>query len=143
MITIIDVLEHVPDPVDFMARVHRALAPGGVVIMVTPLIDSLGARLLRSPWSPYLPEHLCYFSRRSISGLLARVEMTAVSFEIARKYLTYDYIQGYFMRYHRTAFKHLLRAGSGLLPAPMRRWPCPLPSTESLVVIQASQRSPS
>lgn len=36
IITIFDVIEHVPDPVAFLGRAHDLLAPGGHIILTTP-----------------------------------------------------------------------------------------------------------
>ncbi len=41
LVLLAQIIEHVPDPHDFLERVHRLLAPGGVVIVETPNASSL------------------------------------------------------------------------------------------------------
>ena len=65
-VTMWDVLEHVPDPLSFLRRAWGVLRPGGVLLLNVPARDTWMARLLGSHWPLLLPEHLFYFSRRSL-----------------------------------------------------------------------------
>jgi 2-polyprenyl-3-methyl-5-hydroxy-6-metoxy-1,4-benzoquinol methylase len=65
-VTFWDVLEHVPDPNSFMQLCASLLKPGGHLFLNVPDIDSLPARVLRSRWPLLLPEHLNYFTKRSL-----------------------------------------------------------------------------
>lgn len=57
-----DVIEHVFDPVDLLKQVRRVLKPGGLLLVVTPDIDSAMGR-----WLQIKPrEHLVYFTRSSL-----------------------------------------------------------------------------
>jgi len=42
-----DVIEHVRDPLAFLANIHRLRAPGGTLFIATPSLASWSARLLR------------------------------------------------------------------------------------------------
>jgi len=76
VVSLWDVLEHVHDPPAFVRRVAELLVPGGVLALNVPNLDSLVARLLRSRWPLLLPEHLYYFTPRSLSRLLAEAGFT-------------------------------------------------------------------
>jgi SAM-dependent methyltransferase len=65
-ITTLDVIEHVPDPLDFARALHRLLAPGGVAFIATPDVGSLVARVLRRWWWSIIPNHLWFFSRQTL-----------------------------------------------------------------------------
>ncbi len=73
VITAWDVLEHLVAPLDVLASLRTALAPGGLVGAVVPVIDNVTARKWPSQWDQYKPpEHLWFFSRRSFERALAK-----------------------------------------------------------------------
>jgi SAM-dependent methyltransferase len=75
VLTLWDVLEHVPDPGGFMARCASFLRPGGYLFLNVPDLDSLPARLLRERWPLFLPEHLNYFNRSSLRACGERANL--------------------------------------------------------------------
>jgi SAM-dependent methyltransferase len=95
-----DVIEHVRDPEDWLLRIHKLLNPGGIVLLITPSLDSWTRRLLRSRWMEYKAEHLYYFSAVSIRLLLERCGFDEIRILPSRKVLTIDYISRHFDRYH-------------------------------------------
>ena len=64
-------IEHVPDPKAFFLEVRRILAPGGYVVVVTPNIDGLQARLFRERWRSAIADHLTLFSKKTLRRMLA------------------------------------------------------------------------
>jgi SAM-dependent methyltransferase len=66
VVTLWDVLEHVPDPVDFLRLAGSFLKPGGYLFANVPNLDSIQARLLGQKWPLLLPEHLNYFNPNSL-----------------------------------------------------------------------------
>ena len=81
VITMWDLIEHVPDPAAVLAECHRLLRPGGVVAISTPDAGSLLARVLGGRWLGFrsIDEHLYFFSRRSMGAMLE-----AAGFEVRR-----------------------------------------------------------
>ena len=71
VVTAIDVLEHFLHPKEELGEMARILKRGGFLYLSTPDVESLTARLLRRRWWGYRPEHLFYFSRRSLRSFLA------------------------------------------------------------------------
>ena len=69
-------IEHVPDPRGFLAEVRRVLSPGGLIVVTTPNIDGLQARLFREGWRSAIADHLTLFSRRTLGRLLAQSGFT-------------------------------------------------------------------
>jgi SAM-dependent methyltransferase len=67
VVTLWDVLEHVPQPGEFLQTAASLLKPSGHLFVNVPDLDSLQARLLRARWPLLLPEHLNYFNRRSLT----------------------------------------------------------------------------
>jgi 2-polyprenyl-3-methyl-5-hydroxy-6-metoxy-1,4-benzoquinol methylase len=68
-----DVIEHVWDPKTVLQRLLVHLRPGGALLISTPDIGAPTARLLGRRWAFMTPpEHLGFFSRRSLRVLLSR-----------------------------------------------------------------------
>jgi SAM-dependent methyltransferase len=77
LVTLFDVLEHVVDPVEFLALTASRLKDGGHLLLNVPRIDSLASRLLGERWPLLLAEHLNYFTLESlrICGSKAGIEL--------------------------------------------------------------------
>lgn len=102
-ITGFNVLEHVYEPGEVLARVAEWLKPGGIFYTMMPNIDSAGARIFRSYWYALeLPRHLFHFSPSTLSMLgrsagLQEVFITAhreLYFESSVRYLVDDLLKG-------------------------------------------------
>jgi SAM-dependent methyltransferase len=73
-------LEHVPDPVGTLRRVHDLLRPGGALAVIVPNSCSLGFARFRQEWVPLdAPRHLVHFSRESL-----RLTCTDAGFEVVK-----------------------------------------------------------
>jgi len=72
VITLWDLIEHVPDPAAVLAECHRLLRPGGLLALSTPDAGSVPARLLGGRWLGFrsIDEHLYFFSRRTMGAML-------------------------------------------------------------------------
>lgn len=70
VVTLWDVLEHVADPRIVLTRAFRWLAPGGLLVMNIPNIQSLTSRMMGKYWVLLLREHLWYFSPPTIRHML-------------------------------------------------------------------------
>jgi 2-polyprenyl-3-methyl-5-hydroxy-6-metoxy-1,4-benzoquinol methylase len=70
IITLWDVIEHVPDPRALLARCFSLLRPGGLLVFTYPDIGSWIARLMGRHWVFLMSVHLYYFTRRTVTGLL-------------------------------------------------------------------------
>jgi len=70
VVSLIDVIEHLPDPMAALREIARVTKPGGILYLVTPDVDSLSARLLRGKWWGLRPAHIYYFSKRTLRRLL-------------------------------------------------------------------------
>ena len=69
--SLVEVLEHVGDPVGLLDRVRRLVRPGGVLYLTTPNVYSLNRRVLGVGWSVFCPpEHQILWSRRGLARLL-------------------------------------------------------------------------
>ena len=69
-ITMSNVIEHVPDPIETVAECHRVLKAGGRLVMITPNIASTGHRLFGRDWRGLeVPRHLYLYTPRALARL--------------------------------------------------------------------------
>jgi SAM-dependent methyltransferase len=79
-VVMLDVIEHLPDPRDSLIAIHRALVPGGHVLVTTGDFGAATSRLMGRHWRLLTPpQHLFYFTRKSIRWLLEQTGFTVVS----------------------------------------------------------------
>jgi SAM-dependent methyltransferase len=118
LITLWDVIEHVPDPRALLSRARELLAHDGLLVVETQNVDSPFARVLGRRWHHYKhAEHIYHFTRGSLRRLLEgaglRVErMTPCH---AGKYVSLDFVAERAGRVHpalSTALRPLARLDS-------------------------------
>jgi 2-polyprenyl-3-methyl-5-hydroxy-6-metoxy-1,4-benzoquinol methylase len=64
------VIEHVPDPRDFLLHVHRLMASHALGVVVTPNSAGLQARLFKERWRSAIADHVHLFSKKNLVRLL-------------------------------------------------------------------------
>lgn len=85
VITCFDVLEHLYEPRQVMARVADWLKPGGIFYVLVPNVDSAEARVFGSYWHGLeLPRHLFHYSPASLKFLGESAGLREVSLETRR-----------------------------------------------------------
>ena len=81
-ITLNQVIEHVPDPRDVLARCRRLLKPGGMLWLGYPNPQALGIRVFGAGWCAlHPPYHLCMPSQRVLRSWLDEAGFERVSIE--------------------------------------------------------------
>jgi 2-polyprenyl-3-methyl-5-hydroxy-6-metoxy-1,4-benzoquinol methylase len=79
VVTILSVLEHTTDPRALVHECARVLAPGGVLYVITPNVESLACRVLHERAATFDGRnHLVMFSARTLGDLLAREGLDVV-----------------------------------------------------------------
>ena len=79
VITLWHVLEHLPDPVDEIAKLRELLADNGALFIAIPNFRSFDADYYKSYWAGYdVPRHLWHFSRTAIKDLVETCDMEIV-----------------------------------------------------------------
>ena len=71
VITLLSVLEHMPDPVETLKRVFQMLRPGGLAVIEVPDIECKQSKREGSSWEKLSPEeHLVHFSHDTLTKAL-------------------------------------------------------------------------
>ncbi len=95
------VVEHVHDPVGLLMECRRLLKPGGLLMAITPNIESLGHHIFRSCWLGLeQPRHLRLFSGKALRSCAERagylhIEIWATPVNAAGFYLGSHTIKTY------------------------------------------------
>lgn len=74
VITLLDILEHLPEPGSFMTKIDPLLEKNGILVIVTPDISSLTVRLAGKHWWHYRIAHVNFFNLKSIAYLLDKFD---------------------------------------------------------------------
>jgi len=90
LVTMWDVIEHVPDPQGYLQRVAELLKSGGVVELATPDVGSLPARFTGKQWIGYKlsDEHVYYFSVKTLSAMLDKAGFDVLHVRHVGKFVT-------------------------------------------------------
>jgi 2-polyprenyl-3-methyl-5-hydroxy-6-metoxy-1,4-benzoquinol methylase len=95
VITMFDVVEHIEDPVAFLATARRMLNPGGVIVFETQNVASPFAKLMGVKWQHYkFQEHLYHFDPKTVRVLLAKAGLELVEWSPRRggKYVSLRFL---------------------------------------------------
>jgi 2-polyprenyl-3-methyl-5-hydroxy-6-metoxy-1,4-benzoquinol methylase len=92
VITMWDYIEHSPDPAGEFEIANRLLRSGGLLVLTTPDIASLPARISGRRWMGIKQEeHLFYFSPDTIGSLLKKHSFEPSHFGHVGKYIDIDF----------------------------------------------------
>lgn len=70
LVSMIEVIEHLPDPKAALCSIARAMRPGGIILIQTANMDGRQAKRAGPSYHYFLPGHLVYFSLRTLGLLL-------------------------------------------------------------------------
>jgi len=118
-----DVIEHIPDPLTFLKKIHSLLKPGGYLFIVTPEMDGFWLKLLRRFWYHYKPqEHLVYFSQSTMKQALKEAGFNNIETRPTYHIMSVEYIFRRLIYYSPGLFSLLLKLSQilGISQTPLR-----------------------
>ena len=93
LISMWDVIEHLPEPKRTLEVLHTNLKDDGVIVLVTGNVNSFLAKISGKRWHLYtLPEHLWFFSPETLSALLAECGFKILELRTEWSYYSMLYI---------------------------------------------------
>lgn len=100
LITLFDVLEHLPLIETDLDKLVELLSPTGIIALVTPNADSLQRKLLGSRWFQFKPvEHLYYFSPQTLRRIGADHGLKVVHLSRSGQYADTTFLSDRLRRY--------------------------------------------
>ncbi|MBS3105500.1 class I SAM-dependent methyltransferase [Candidatus Woesearchaeota archaeon] len=90
VVTIFDVIEHLPDPKATLKEIRRVLKPNGFVVITTPNIGSMTAKILWKNWEEVrrVREHIYFFSKSTLKKILESLGFEVLRTESAGRYFS-------------------------------------------------------
>jgi 2-polyprenyl-3-methyl-5-hydroxy-6-metoxy-1,4-benzoquinol methylase len=79
VITLWQVLEHVPYPLVILKEVHRILKPEGMLVASTPNIEGIPAKILGKRWWNIRCLHINQFTRKTLATVLKNIGFKNIS----------------------------------------------------------------
>jgi len=93
LVTLFDVIEHIPNPLEFLSILHKKTAPGGSILLVTPNVDTLSFKILKNKWPHFVQEHLALYSPQSMHRLLKETGFSPKTHGWAIKYMSIEMLK--------------------------------------------------
>lgn len=99
IVTVVDVIEHVSNPVNLLSNIYDIISEQGILIVVTPDVDSFMARFLGWKWWHFRIAHIGYFNQNTLNMALAKLGFELLNMKRPTWYFTADYLFERVMKY--------------------------------------------
>lgn len=91
-VVMLDLLEHVTNPVAVLDRVAEVLDGTGILVLSTVDTNGLHARIRRGSWPWYIRSHLHYFTKESLTRMLSAAGFEAIEWRNVPRSFRLSYI---------------------------------------------------
>jgi 2-polyprenyl-3-methyl-5-hydroxy-6-metoxy-1,4-benzoquinol methylase len=95
------VIEHVPSPREELRELRRVIKPGGWLTLEAPNIATVWYRLLGARWRQIIPDHIFFFTPRTITTLCERSGFEVRELRSVGKAMSVRLFINRLSRYHR------------------------------------------
>ncbi|MGH7139019.1 MAG: class I SAM-dependent methyltransferase [Pirellulales bacterium] len=135
LVTCVDVIEHLRRPDETLSRYFKWLRPGGGLLMTTPDIGSLLARIMGPQWPHFHIDHLWYFNRATLTALVEQAGFEVCAWRCAPKVFNIAYIAGIFEHNAQNCWlQAAARTCLRFLPGRLLRQPLPTIREGQLII---------
>ena len=123
------------DPAEALRRVHEALVPRGVLLLITLSLDSWAARFAGAEWHGWRPETRFYFDTQIVRSLVTQSGFAETEVRRDRRRYRFDHIYRRARQHPRAALSRAVRLLYRLAPPLLRR--ARIAVTSSAIVVTA------
>jgi len=113
-------LEKAPNPITALGQIHAALKPDGLLLLVTPSLDSWAARFFRSQWPEWRRENLYYFDAQTIQSALLRSGFARIHVTRNQRRYSLQHLYDRSRALPQTGLTRLIRSLYHVMPGPLR-----------------------
>ncbi|MEO6883678.1 MAG: class I SAM-dependent methyltransferase [Bacteroidia bacterium] len=100
LITLFDVLEHLPDTDKTFEKLASMLHPEGIIALITPDISSLQHSIFRKRWFQFKPqEHIHYFSPKTLQKSIESHQLKIIHIQKSGQYADMNFILNRLQQY--------------------------------------------
>lgn len=123
LITLFDVMEHLPDIHGSLERLKSILADDGIIALLTPDYGSSQRKLFGKKWFQFKPvEHIHYFSEKTLSLALSKHGLSITKVIKPGQYADADFLNSRLDRYGFKTTAALSRKMISMFGADGRAW---------------------
>lgn len=102
VVTMWDVLEHVPNPVEVLAILRRLVRPGGMLVFATHNLDTTVARIMGRNFPLFMEMHTVHFNNRTLHLLLDKTGFRLESKHTQKRAVRVGYLVSRLRRFGAT-----------------------------------------
>jgi predicted TPR repeat methyltransferase len=108
LITLFDVLEHLPDINSDLSKLHSMLDDKGIIALVTPNFASMQRRIFGRRWFQFKPrEHIYYFTPKTLRRLAEKHGFTIIHLSNSGQFADFDFLHNRLAKYRFPFFDTL------------------------------------
>lgn len=121
-------------------KVHELIRPDGSLLLITPSLDSLPARLLNNSWPDWRPENNYYLDKISVQSLLLRYGFNEIAIETDLRLYTMAHMFDRAVTFPKTWVTSVVRWVYRLVPSNFRAMFLRLPTSGIVVSARRTEK---
>lgn len=103
IVTLIEVIEHLPDPLSVILDIYNKIRPRGVIFITTPNLKGARALLERGDWREAQKRfHVVFFTKKSLTKLLINAGFSKIEFVRYSPLQRSGFLRAIFFRFLQT-----------------------------------------
>lgn len=114
-------------------KAYELIKPGGLLLLITPSLDSIPARIFNNSWTEWRPENNYYLDRKTVQSLLLRYRFNEIEIDDDLRLYTLAHMFDRVANFPKTWVTRAVRLAYHLLPSPLHELFMHLPTSGIIV----------